>query len=194
MAEQRHDGSDHKEGGSGSSRQRLGCGPAPLGALCFYINQEGTQVGQTMAVQRQKHISACFVAWALLRSLRKLTNQIRHSCDQDKQEHIAELAENMDRASELHDSRTVWQRARDIAGTALGPRGRFFAPPDACQLTQSDWDHCMRATFDAQKSLHPESSPDATWTTACKDSIDRFETCFAQTTQFQVSSSRHSAT
>ena len=74
--------------------------PAPLGALCFYINEEGTQLGQTMAVHRQKHISACFVAWTFLRSLRKLTNRIRHSCDQDKQEHIAGLAENMDRASE----------------------------------------------------------------------------------------------
>ena len=66
------------------------------------------------------------MAWTLLRSLTKLTNQIKHSCDQDKQEHIAGLAENMDRANEFHDSRTVWQRARDIAGTALGPRGSFF--------------------------------------------------------------------
>ena len=125
--------------------------PAPLGALCFYINEEGSQLGQTMALHRRKHISACFLAWALMRSLRKLTNQIRRSCDQDKQTHIAELAENMNQAEEFNDYKTVWQRARDIAGTALGPRGRFFAPPDACQLTQADWDHYMTKTFEAQK-------------------------------------------
>ena len=113
--------------------------PAPLGALCFYINEEGTQLGQTMAVHRQKHISEWFMAWALLRSLGNLTSRTRHSCDQD------------------HDSRTVWQRARDIAGTALGPRGWFFAPPDACRLTQSDWDHHMGATFDAQKVDTPKA-------------------------------------
>ena len=130
--------------------------PAPLGALCFYISEEGMQLEQTMAVHRQK-MSACFMAWALLRSIGKLANHIRHSCDQDKQEHIAGLAENMDRANEFHDSRTAWHRARDIAGHLLGPRGRFFAPPDACRLTQPDWDHYMEATFEAQKVDTPKA-------------------------------------
>ena len=49
---------------------------APLGALCFYINEEGSLLGQTMEVHRRKHTSACFMAWALLRSLWRLTNQI----------------------------------------------------------------------------------------------------------------------
>ena len=71
--------------------------------------------------------SACFVASALQRSFRRLTNQIRRSCDQDKQAHVADLSENMTQANEFHDSRTVWQRARDIAGAALGPRGGFYA-------------------------------------------------------------------
>ena len=83
-------------------------------------------------------VLAFFMAWALVRSLRRLTNQVRHSCDRDKQSHLADLVENMRCARELHDARTVSQRARDIAGTALGPRGRFFAPPDACRLTQAD--------------------------------------------------------
>ena len=87
------------------------------------------------------------MAWALLRSFRKLASRIRHSCDQDKQERIGGLAENVDRTSEFHDSRTMWRRARDIAGTVLGPRGCFFAPPDACRLTQSDWDHYMVGNF-----------------------------------------------
>ena len=121
--------------------------PAPLGALCLYVYEESSQLGH-----RRKHISACFLAWALLRSLRKLTNQIRRSCDQDKQVHIAELAKNM-----KNDYKTVWQRARDIAGTALGPRGRFFIPPDACQLTQADWDQYMSKTFEAQKVDTPKA-------------------------------------
>ena len=33
--------------------------------------------------------------------------------------HIAELAENMNQAEDFNDYKTVWQRARDIAGTAL---------------------------------------------------------------------------
>ena len=82
--------------------------PAPLGALCFYFNEEGLLLGQTMEVHRRKHISACFMAWALLRSLRRLTHQIRRSCDQDKQAHKAELAENMNQAEEFHDYKTVW--------------------------------------------------------------------------------------
>ena len=121
--------------------------PAPLGALCLYINEEGSQLEQTMALHRRKHISACFLAWALLRSLRRLTNQIRRGCDQDKQAHIADLAENMNQAEDFNDYKTVWQRARDIAGTALGPTGRFFVPPDACRLTQADWDHYMSNIF-----------------------------------------------
>ena len=39
--------------------------PALLGALCFYINEEGSLLGQTMEVHRRKHISACFMAWAV---------------------------------------------------------------------------------------------------------------------------------
>ena len=131
--------------------------PAPLGALCLYIKEEGSQLGQTMALHRHKHISACFLAWALLRSFGRLTNQIRRGCDQDKQAHIAELAENMNQAEDFNDYKTVWQRARDIAGTALGPRGRFFVLPDACRLTQADWDHYMSNTFEAQKVDTPQA-------------------------------------
>ena len=34
--------------------------PAPLGALCFYINEEGSRLGQTIAVDRRKHIFCMF--------------------------------------------------------------------------------------------------------------------------------------
>ena len=44
---QRHDGQVGK---------RLGCGQPRWGALCFYSNEEGTQLGQTMAVHRHKNI------------------------------------------------------------------------------------------------------------------------------------------
>ena len=135
-----------------SPRRRPWVGSALVAAsplvrsLCFYINEEGTQLGQTTAVHREKYISACLMAWAF-----------RHSCDQDNQEHIAGLAGSVDRANEFHNSRTVWQWARDMAGTALGPRGRFFALPDACRLTRSDWDHYMGATFEAQKVDTPKA-------------------------------------
>ena len=63
----------------------------------------------------------------------------------------------MNQAEDFNDYKTVWQRARDIAGTALGPRGRFFVPPDACRLTQADWDHYMSNTCEAQKVDTPQA-------------------------------------
>ena len=89
--------------------------PAPLGAVCLYINEEGSQLGQTMALHRRKHIS-----------LRRLTNQIRRGCDQDKQAHIAELAENINQAEDFNDYKTVWQRARDIARLWAREEGSLF--------------------------------------------------------------------
>ena len=39
----------------------------------------------------------------------------------------------------------------------LGREVGSFAPPDACRLTQSDWDHYMGATFEAQKVDTPKA-------------------------------------
>ena len=57
----------------------------------------------------------------------------------------------MDRTDEFHDSRTVWQRVRDIAGTALGPRSRLL-------LLQRHGG----TTFEAHKVDTPKSSPGTT--------------------------------
>ena len=70
---------------------------------------------------------------------------------------LLNLQKNMNQAEDFNDYKTVWQRGRDIAGTALGPRGRFFVPPDACRLTQADWDHYMSNTFEAQKVDSPQA-------------------------------------
>ena len=113
---------------------------------------------------RRQHISACFTAWALLRSLRRLTNQIRHNCDQDNQAQIAELAENTNQANEFHDSRTVCQRARDIAGTALEPRGSFYALQKRVnghsQTGTSTWEQLFEAQkVDTTKTLLATPGP-----------------------------------
>ena len=49
MTEREHDGPDHQEGGGGQS-----C--SAVGALCLYINEEGSQLGQTMALHTQAHL------------------------------------------------------------------------------------------------------------------------------------------
>ena len=97
------------------------------------------------------------MAWALLRSLRKLTNRIRHSCDQDKQEHIAGLAENMSARASSTTPGQCGNGLVTLQAERLGREVGFFAPPDACRLTQSDWVHCMEeATFEAQKVDTPK--------------------------------------
>ena len=105
MAERQDDGSDHEEGGEGQGGVVDVIGF--VGVLCFYVNRG-----------RLRNIFCMFMA-----CLRRLTDQIRHSCDQDKQAHSTELAQNMNQAEKVHDSRTVWQGARDFTGTAQGPRG-----------------------------------------------------------------------
>ena len=62
MSEQRHGGSDHKEGGSGQVGSTMAAA-APVGALCFYVNAEHSPLEHAMTVHRHIHISACFVAW-----------------------------------------------------------------------------------------------------------------------------------
>ena len=105
VAEQQYDGLDHEERGSGHRG-------STLAASCS-TRSASTSTRKAHNWDKQAPTHCC----------RRLTN--RHNCDQEKQAHIAELAENMNQANEFHDSRTVWQRARDIPGTALGPRGWF---------------------------------------------------------------------
>ena len=115
MAEQRYDGLDQEERGGGQGRRTLAASGSAGG---FLLLQKRGKF--TMARYRRQHISACFMAWAVLRSLRRLTNQTRHSCDKDKQAHIAEPAENMSQANEFHDSRTVWQRLCSSRRVSIG--------------------------------------------------------------------------
>ena len=74
-----------------------------------------------------------------LRTLEQFLDETRHESHSRFCERIRELrrngkkeknpsifVEDMNRANEFHDSRTVWQRSRDIAGTALRPHARFF--------------------------------------------------------------------
>ena len=121
---------------------------APLDTLSFYIEEERSPLR---------------VSWALVRYLRRLTNQVRHSCDRDKQSHLADLAENMRCARELYDARTAWQRARDIVGMALGPRDRVFF----CSSRRMPSDTSRRGPLHAnnfwgEKKLTPRSSPGPT--------------------------------
>ena len=60
ISEQLNNGSDHREEEEVVKAAAPWLRLAPLGALCFYMNEEGTQLGQSMAVRRRKHISACF--------------------------------------------------------------------------------------------------------------------------------------
>ena len=71
MAEQRHDGPDHKEGGSGQVGNAL-VAASSFGCAPPHINEEGTQLGQTMAVHRQNiflHILWLGLCCVLLESL-----------------------------------------------------------------------------------------------------------------------------
>ena len=74
-----------------------------------------------------------------------------------------------------HKSNQTWLRSRQTSahcwtcrkhesggssrhcGHGFGPRGRFFVHPDACRLTQADWDHYMSNTSEAQKVDTPQA-------------------------------------
>ena len=67
-----------KRGGHGSARTGKEGGDGRGGGAVDAAGSAGRAVllhrGGTFAF-------ACFMAWALVRSLRRLTNQVRHSCD-----------------------------------------------------------------------------------------------------------------
>ena len=122
MAEQQYDALDHEEGRCSQVGSTLAASGSAGGALLLRRREELT-IGASSGKTQTSANSACFVAWALLRSLKR-----QHSCDQDKQEHITELAENMNQANKFHDSRTVWLALR------WGREVSFLLFPDACQL------------------------------------------------------------
>ena len=116
--------------------------PAPLGALCFYIEEERSPL----------RVSWLGLLHVLLEDLQ--TKSGTATIETNNRTLPTSPRTCVARASSMTHGR-YGSELVTLRAWRWGREAGFFAPPDACRLTQADEDHYMETTFGGEKELTP---------------------------------------